>query len=625
MPRRRSRGEGLVFRLFLGMVLSLLACGFASYALMGDRVRANLLDEGERSLQQEAEAFEHALGMQGATRTRLRRFARSLPGRGEFAQVAILDDGGSLIAGKVTAARDDALRTTFRSGDHKYTLVAQLDESRLEDLLVALRDSMAVLALPALLGSLLVFWLLAGRSVQLRHRYALERATSDGLTGLGNHRAFQEEVERAVALADRTDIEVSLAVFDIDDFKFLNDRRGHQYGDGVLRRAAEILGMSRVQDRAFRTGGDEFALLMPGTAERDGHSAAIRLCRLMGDDGIAASCGISATRPGERSAAVLRQEAEAALQEAKRRRAAVPLKFSAVESSATILTPQKIHQLRLMIEHCAVDAALQPIWDIVEGRLIGLEGLARPHADYGMAGPAEAFDVAEEIGRIGDLDRLCVQRILEHAADLPRGARLFINVHPSSLDDGEDGHWLLETLRTARVATSDVVIEVTERTGARVSALVRSVRWLRALGFKVALDDVGAGNSGLELMRLVPVDFLKVDRTIVARAPVDRNARAALAAVAAFAHETGTYVIAEGIEDPDGLHFLRGLTVHAPTAIRGGQGYGLGRPVASVGEAVSSGRRLLAKATGATEGAGQPAQMPMDPAPGRPWPVRSGA
>ena len=107
---------------------------------------------------------------------------------------------------------------------------------------------------------------------------------------------------------------------------------------------------------------------------------------------------------------------------------------------------------------------------------------------------------------------------------------------------------------------------------------------------KVALDGIGAGSSGLELLHQIPVDYVKVDRSVIASAAEDASARGVLAAVAAFARETGTYVIAEGIEDNEVLRFVRAFGDQYPGAIRGGQGYCLGRPAATVHEAVLGAR-----------------------------------
>jgi EAL domain-containing protein (putative c-di-GMP-specific phosphodiesterase class I) len=127
-----------------------------------------------------------------------------------------------------------------------------------------------------------------------------------------------------------------------------------------------------------------------------------------------------------------------------------------------------------------------------------------------------------------------------------------------------------------------VVVEVTERFGGRRVSVLKSLRRLRAQGFKLALDDVGTGNAGLEMLREVGPEFVKLDRSIVAAAREESNARAVLLAMATFARQTGAYVIAEGIEDDALLDWVR--TIHdtlprdAGTMIQGGQGYGLGRP-----------------------------------------------
>ena len=116
----------------------------------------------------------------------------------------------------------------------------------------------------------------------------------------------------------------------------------------------------------------------------------------------------------------------------------------------------------------------------------------------------------------------------------------------------------------------------------RTASVLRCLRRLRAQGFKLALDDVGSGNSGLEMLREVGAEFVKLDRSIVAAAPEEANARAVLLAMATFAGQTGAFVIAEGIEDAALLEYVRTIDdqlLHdGTTIIQGGQGYGLGRP-----------------------------------------------
>lgn len=598
-----DRGS-FAFRLFIGVALTLLATGVGTYLLAVDRVRAGLAADGLRVLTAEVERFESTY-RSDASRGEVSAFAAELADRSDVEGITLLDakgrrvfHAGSGLASGLAAGHSDVFRGHLRMAQRVsrvYRLAMVRDASSVESSIRDLRANMMVLALPAIAIALLFFWLLSGRTLSARHRSAVRRATRDALTDLGNHRAFQEELSRAGALAERNGVDFALAVFDVDDFKFLNDRRGHQQGDEVLKAVARCLECARGSDRAFRTGGDEFAVIMPATSEADATAGAARLRRLMSEQGIAVSAGVSATRPAMRTAGTLREESDAALYEAKRRQAANPVAFSEFSDRAFIVTAEKEHAVRMLIQDRALDVALQPIWDLDSGFVLGFEGLARPHSHYELAGPAEAFDVAEQIGRVGDLDRLCVSRILERAHELPSNARLFINVHPANLDDDDDSgaRWLLEEATRAGVEPKRIVVEVTERTGARLAAVVRSINQLRRLGFRVALDDVGAGNSGLEMMHSTTVDFVKVDRAIVSRAPEEVNARAVLAAITAFAAETGSYVIAEGIEDAAVLEFLRNLEVNVRGGIRGGQGYGLGRPAPDVDQALRGERPAL--------------------------------
>jgi diguanylate cyclase (GGDEF)-like protein len=448
-----------------------------------------------------------------------------------------------------------------------------------------IRKTIALLMLLGILGGGVVFYLLGGRQLIRSHQQALERATQDGLTDLGNQRAFHDELGRAVALAGRQGQRLALALVDIDDFKFLNDRHGHSHGDDMLVRIAGILGGGRVSDRAFRIGGDEFALLLPATDMEGATVIMGRLQRAFADKEIVVSIGLSGLRPGE-DAATLREEADAALGEAKRRGGGMLIGFDDIRDSVVITTGAKVRALHQLLEERDVGVAFQPIWDLDGGTLLGVEALARPAERYGFLGPAEAFDIAEQTGCIHQLDMLCVETILAHAHDLPEDALLFLNIAPRTLDLDADGDsWLIDAVNRSRIDVDRVVVEVTERFGGRVASVIKSLRRLREAGIKLALDDVGAGNSGLEMLRLIDVEFVKIDRSIVSAAMTESGARAVLLAIATFANETGSFVIAEGIEDYDVLGFIQHLesdmTIERPH-IQGGQGYGLGRPVSEM-------------------------------------------
>lgn len=162
---------------------------------------------------------------------------------------------------------------------------------------------------------------------------------------------------------------------------------------------------------------------------------------------------------------------------------------------------------------------------------------------------------------------------------------------------------MLEGVEGAGLPPGRVVIEVTERIGAHTGAVIESLVRLRDQGFLIALDDVGTGNAGLEMLRKIGAEYVKLDRSIVAVAATDPNARAVLMAMATFARQTGAFVIAEGIEDEETLEFLRGveaLDARPGTIIQGGQGFKLGYPSPQMPR--TTGGKASAPAAGAPSG-----------------------
>ena len=440
---------------------------------------------------------------------------------------------------------------------------------------------LALIGLLALLVGGLVFYVCGGRRLLRDHRSVLQRATRDGLTDLPNQRAFEDELPQTVASAARYGEPVALAVFDVDDFKQINDRHGHPQGDAVLRRVATVLADTRPGDRAYRVGGDEFALLLAHTDADGARTLARRLHRNLAQAGLKVSMGVSAVRPGL-SADTLRAEADTALYEAKRGGGDRPVLYEDVRDRVTVTTAEKREAVRRLIEERRLTTLYQPIWHLDGGQLLALEALTRPDPAYALAGPAEAFDIAEQLGRVHQLDVACVDSALRSAPELGAGVSLFLNISPLTLDlDAEGNDWLLEAVCGAGLSPQQIVIEVTERFGGRTASVVKCLRRLREQGFRVALDDVGTGNAGLEMLSALGAEFVKLDRSVVAAAATEPGARAVLMAMATFARQTGSYVIAEGIEDEEMLDFLRGFAdreSYPERIIQGGQGFGLGRP-----------------------------------------------
>ena len=297
-------------------------------------------------------------------------------------------------------------------------------------------------------------------------------------------------------------------------------------------------------------------MLLPRTTRWAAGVSRGRLSRQLTDSEAMVSIGICDLRIGG-SGELLRAEADAALLEAKRGGGHCVVSFDDIRDRVVITTSEKTDAVRRLIDEAGLHFVLQPIWDLDSQTLLGVEALMRPDPKYGFSSPAEIFDLAEQTGHMHALDMLCVQSALTHVApELPDGALLFLNLSPQTLDIDANGN---DWLRARRALSADArarsdrghrTLRGTQRFDPQVTSR------LRDQGFKLALDDVGTGNSGLEMLRKVGADFVKIDRSIVSAATTERNARAVLMAMATYARQTGSFVIAEGIEDQETLEFL---------------------------------------------------------------------
>jgi diguanylate cyclase (GGDEF)-like protein len=607
---------GFHARLWGALLLTLLALGAVQYFVLSHDTRTRLFEDQAKVQRADADALVRAYKITVPGEVPLNsvnRYLRAVSARGSTTGAELVDSSGArLAAGTVlgigVADPDKHIARSLESGRQyagpadnfdeekgellfvtpvrgipggKHALVVRQTRTVLDARLGDIRQTLLVLILGGGLFGIVAFYFLGGRSLVRLHRAAVQRASLDGLTDLPNHRAFKDELDREVSLARRHHEDLTLVLFDVDDFRFHNDTLGHGKADRILLAMADSLRTGRAEDRAFRIGGDEFALILPRTDIDRARTAVRAVASRMAELSPAQfSAGLATCSPEIEDGDGLRSQADAATFEAKRRGGAETVSFVEVED-AQVITASKVRAVRKLLVEGHIEAAYQPIWHIDGTTLLGYEGLARPSNDYGLAGPGEAFDVAGAIGRSAELDDLCREAILAGAGNLPGDALLFVNVTPQSLD-GERlaGDRLVREVQAAGLEPSRVVFEVTERFEGSVARVVSEATRLRGLGFKLALDDVGAGNSGLQMLRELELDFVKVDREVVVRGVADATARAVLVSIMAFARHTGAFVIAEGIEDSAMFALARDPTAGAPEqpAAQGVQGYLFGRP-----------------------------------------------
>ncbi|MGH2357866.1 MAG: diguanylate cyclase domain-containing protein, partial [Candidatus Limnocylindria bacterium] len=313
---------------------------------------------------------------------------------------------------------------------------------------------------------------------RLRDLYTQARLDSlvDPITGLGNHRAFQEELRRQTELAVRQSSPLALALIDLDDLKHVNDLHGHAGGDVLLGSMGRLITTAcRAGDRGFRIGGDEFALLMPHATASSAEGAVKRLLgRALGNDSVKTggpqfsfSAGVSAFPESAPDSRGLFHQADAALYWAKRHgRTDVqtfdPDRHGGPKESRTL--PELAEAVATVAESRALTPVYQPIYDLQTGHPVGFEGLVRPTDEAGFRDAASLFAAAEAASRTVELDLVCMEVIASSASWADASHYLSFNVSPRSLETEQFSVTrLTKLLRKHKLAPSQVVLELTER------------------------------------------------------------------------------------------------------------------------------------------------------------------
>ncbi len=406
----------------------------------------------------------------------------------------------------------------------------------------------------------------------------LERAAfDDALTGLGNSRAFEAKLASRAALGPSASCH--LALIDVDHFKQANDRFGHLHGDNVLRELGAVLRELPPAACAYRIGGDEFAVLFSDVAPSGVLEDLRRMqqrsaSRLYGNT---LSIGVASAGDGETEVAALHEHADVALYEAKHRGRNKIIAFDAqLLETSTSLGARRVVLDRILASPAACDIVFQAIWAYDGGALLGYEALARFSGDF--TSPLEAFAVAERLDRAHELDARCIASIGAHVpAEFP--GLLHVNISPATLLHGDTAAVALAELSSVtKIAPERIVVEVTEHTSVAPEALER-VSDLRARGFRVALDDTGSGNAGLAILVTMPLDTIKIDKSLLATLGNDPKSRAIVSGIMLIAKGLGCNVVVEGVETREHIRLCGDLAgEHGLTDRLALQGFGLGRP-----------------------------------------------
>jgi diguanylate cyclase (GGDEF)-like protein len=458
--------------------------------------------------------------------------------------------------------------------------------------------------LPLAAGCLVLVWRrvrsyqvdLEAESVRSAHQ-----ATHDPLTGLPNRTLFAERLEGAIARCRRQGSVCAVLVVDLDRFKQVNDTLGHHAGDLLLTECARRMTMAlRDGDVVARMGGDEFAVLLPRVSgPDDADMVARRLESLVGTPyqlsgstaEIACSIGV-AMLDGETDVDEVIREADTAMYCAKTDGGGVRFSSGGTVRDAIAdrvagrsqrrdgsIEDVLLEDLRRAIWTKPEQLQLhwQPIVDAHTGGVVSVEALARwEHPEHGTMSPDVFIPLAEAAGLVGAMtDHLLAAALSQAAAlrDLGYPTPVSVNLSASTL--GMRTHLqVLDALVASGVEPYLLRIEVTEsELIRRPDDALEALTLLRESGIEISLDDFGTGHSSLARLATLPLDELKLDRSVVSAADTDFRQAAIVRAAAALGHELGLRVVAEGVEDEQTAHVVRRLGCDAI------QGYLFGRPM----------------------------------------------
>ncbi|MGN8105187.1 phosphodiesterase DibA [Pseudomonas sp. 22072] len=414
-------------------------------------------------------------------------------------------------------------------------------------------------------------------------------AHHDPLTDLPNRLLFTDRAEQALASAQVHKRGCALLLMDLDHFKIINDSLGHNVGDQLLKLVAERLsGLFGPGVTLARLGGDEFAVLAESCPQVVQAAAlAQRMLNAMKDpfifDGnqlfISASIGISLFPSDALSAEQLLRNADSALFKAK---SAGREGYALYTEELTAHAQHRVEiagELRRALDQHELRVYYQPVHDLHDSRLVGVEALVRwQHPERGLVPPGEFIPIAERTGLIAEIDAWVMDQACRQMCQwLADGAPLsFIAINVSSrlFARRELYEQVAQVLHATGLDPAFLELEVTESAVMDdPEVALEQLHRLRELGLRLAIDDFGTGYSSLLRLKRLPVQKLKIDQGFVAGLPWDEDDAAIVRVVIALAKSMGMQVHAEGIEQVEQARFLLDQECDM------GQGYWFGRPM----------------------------------------------
>ncbi|WP_137678985.1 putative bifunctional diguanylate cyclase/phosphodiesterase [Aurantiacibacter suaedae] len=428
------------------------------------------------------------------------------------------------------------------------------------------------------------------RERRLAEQRAQELAEIDPLTGCFNRRAGLPAIDRMLSQASTSGTEVAVMVLDLDNFKQVNDLKGHQLGDRVLQSVAERLGSALPAGSiSIRMGGDEFACAMAysSKASESVEKVAANIIDLVKkpitheglEAEVSTSLGIASTHDrGDETADLTAEElihrADIAMYQAKKRGRNRHFWFEPAMETQFRLRNKLEGAIRRGIALGEFVPYYEQQIDIGTGELVGFEMLARwKSPQYGLVNPDVFIPIAEECELIAQLSESLIRQALRDAKDWAPHLTLSVNISPIQMRDPAFAQRLLQLLVETGFPPTRLEVEITETSLHENLPSVRAMAIsLKNQGIKISLDDFGTGYASLAQLRNLPFDRLKIDRSFVAELAKSPEGGELVEAIVLLGNGMNLPITAEGIETPEVLEALKSLGKLK------GQGYLYGRP-----------------------------------------------
>lgn len=417
---------------------------------------------------------------------------------------------------------------------------------------------------------------------------AIRQAERDELTGLANRACFHVQLARAIEDSQKNGRKFALLLIDLDKFKEINDTVGHDAGDAFLQHAAaHITRAVRGNDLVARLGGDEFAVICNSVDQSEDVERVAK--RIISEFEkplhfrnriLTASCSIGyAIFPTDAGNATdLQRFTDIALYRSKTGGRSLFTAFSASMQEEVFQRQSLEYVLRSAVRDGSIEPWFQVILDGASGAPAAVEVLARWRlADGSIRGPASFLGVLEECGLMRDLFRSILQQSCEAAVGWVRDGLIryiSVNVSPAQFKVGSLLDDVEEILEKTGFPQEALQLEITEEALLHsMEAVSTQITELTRRGIRVALDDFGTGYSSIGYLRELPIQAIKLDRSLTRDVATDDRARAIVSAVNAIAAAIDVELLAEGVETEAQALWLGRI------GCRYLQGYLFGRPV----------------------------------------------